>query len=374
MKQLSECTVLIVDDTEANVDILVEALGEDYEITVAMDGPSALELAAEQAPDIILLDIMMPDMDGYEVCRRLKADAATADIPIIFLTAMTEIESKTKGFKLGAVDYVTKPFELLEVKARLRTHLALRLAQLELSRQNEILEIKVQARTRELSLTQEATIEAMACLAECRDPETGGHIKRTKNYIKLLATQLQQQPRFADFLSDATIDLIYKSAPLHDIGKVGVRDDILLKAGKLTVEEFAEMKQHTVYGRDAIDLASQKLGENSFLALAKEIAHTHQEKWDGSGYPAGLAGDAIPISGRLMAIVDVYDALISRRVYKAPFTHQQAVTVILEGKSSHFDPDMVDAFMQVQESFRQIALEYADHEDERVALGEPYTG
>jgi len=372
MKKISECMVLIVDDTEANVDILVEALGEDYEVSVAMDGESALELVAEQVPDIILLDIMMPGMDGYEVCRRLKAEQSTADIPVVFLTAMTEIDNKTRGFQLGAVDYVTKPFEIMEVKARIQTHLSLRLAQLELSNLNEILEIKVQERTRELSLTQEATIEAMACLAEYRDPETGGHIKRTKNYLMALAQKLKDQPKYKAFLSDSNTDILYKSAPLHDIGKVGVRDDILLKPGKLTNEEFDEMKRHTIYGRDAIHFASQKLGENSFLHLAKEIAHSHQEKWDGSGYPEGTSGDAIPISGRLMAIADVYDALICRRVYKAPFTHQKAVSIILEGKGRHFDPDMVDAFMEIQEEFRQIALKYADHDEEREALGVPY--
>jgi len=372
MKTISECMVLVVDDTEANVDILVEALGDDYDVSVAMDGESALELVAEQAPDIILLDIMMPGIDGYEVCTRLKAEPSTADIPVVFLTAMTEIDNKTRGFQLGAVDYVTKPFEIMEVKARIKTHLSLRLAQLELSNQNEILELKVQERTRELSLTQEATIEAMACLAECRDPETGGHIKRTKNFLMALAQKLKKHPKYKEFLSDSNIDILYKSAPLHDIGKVGVRDGILLKPGKLTDEEFDEMKRHTIYGRDAIHFASQKLGENSFLQLAQEIAHSHQEKWDGSGYPERLAGEAIPISGRLMAIADVYDALICRRVYKSPFTHQKAVSIILEGRGRHFDPDMVDAFMEIQEEFRQIALKYADHDEEREALGVPY--
>jgi putative two-component system response regulator len=270
------------------------------------------------------------------------------------------------------VDYVTKPFEPLEVQARVRTHLALTQARQELARQNEILESKVLERTRELVVTQEAIIEAMACLAEYRDPETGGHIKRTKNYMRLLAATLRDHPRFRHFLTDEAIELLYKSAPLHDIGKVGVRDDILLKPGRLTEAELTVMRRHPIYGREAIQAASQKLGPNSFLELAEEIAYTHQERYDGSGYPQGLAGDAIPIPGRLMDIADVYDALISRRVYKEPCTHAQAVGIILEGRGSHFDPDMVDAFMTVQEAMRQIALDFADHDDERQALENPY--
>ena len=372
MNALEAAVVLVVDDMETNIDILVETLGDTYDVAVAMDGPSALELAAALHPGLILLDIMMPGMDGYEVCRRLAADPATAGIPVIFLTAMTDVADKARGFAFGAVDYVTKPFEPLEIQARVRTHLALTQARHELARQNEILEAKVRERTRELVVTQEAIIEAMACLAEYRDPETGGHIKRTKNYMRLLAVTLREHPRFRHFLTEETIELLYKSAPLHDIGKVGVRDDILLKPGRLTDDEFTIMRRHPVYGRAAIQAASAKLGPNSFLELAEEIAYTHQERYDGTGYPQGLAGDAIPIPGRLMALADVYDALISRRVYKEPFTHAQAVALILEGRGSHFDPDMVDAFMAVQEDMRQIALEFADHDDERQALENPY--
>ncbi len=372
MKTLAECLILLVDDTETNLDILVDALGEDYEVAVATDGPTALALAKEQTPDLILLDIMMPGMDGYEVCRRLMADPATAGTPVIFLTALTDVADKTRGFAVGGVDYVTKPFEPAEIKARARTHLSLRLARQELARQNEILEEKVRERTRELALTQDAIIEAMAGLAEYRDPETGAHIKRTRNYVRVLAEKLRAQPGYDGYFTDEIIDLLYKSAPLHDIGKVGVRDDILLKPGPLTDAEFAVMRRHTVYGRDAIQAAARNLGDNSFLRLAQEIAYTHQERWDGSGYPQGLAGEAIPISGRLMAIADVYDALISRRVYKAPFTHAKAVVVIRDGRGSHFDPAMVDAFLDVQETFRQIALKFSESDEERQALEHPY--
>ena len=368
MKNLSECMVLIVDDTEANIDVLVDALGDDYELSVTMDGQTALENIAKTPPDIILLDIIMPGMSGYEVCSQLKNNRDTADIPVIFLTGMTDIDSKTKGFELGAVDYIVKPFEILEVKARVHTHLALRLARMELALQNEILEEKVLERTKELTLTQETTIDAMACLAEYRDPETGGHIKRTKNYVRILAEKLRSNPKYSDVLNDTVIDLLYRSAPLHDIGKIGIRDEVLLKQGILTTEEFEEMRAHTIIGHNAIYMSSLKLGENSFLKYAMEFSRCHQEKWDGSGYPDGLAGDEIPLSGRIMALADVYDALISKRSYKPPYTHEKAVAIILEGEGKHFDPELVDAFIELQEEFRQIALKYADYEEEKLAL------
>ena len=309
MKENTNPTILVVDDTETNIDILVDTLGDDYDVTVAMDGEGALESVAEELPDLILLDIMMPGMDGYEVCSRLKQDPKAREIPIIFVTAMTDAGDEQKGLDLGAVDYITKPFQPALIKARVRNHL-------ELKRHRDHLEELVKERTRELELTQEVTIESMGTLAEYRDPETGGHIRRTMNYVKALADQLATLPQFAPHLNKVVIEQLYKSAPLHDIGKVGVADSILLKPGKLTDEEFQEMKKHAVYGRDAIRSASRKLGEKSFLAFAEEIAHSHHEKWDGSGYPRGLKGGQIPIPGRIMAIADVYDALISRRVYK----------------------------------------------------------
>ena len=365
MKELSDCTVLVVDDTEANVDILVDALGEDYDVSVAMDGQAALEAVEEEPPDLILLDIMMPEMDGYEACERLKADERYARIPVIFLTALTEIENKTKGFKMGAVDYITKPFEITEVQARVRTHLSLVIARGELEMQNEILEIKVDERTRELAVTQDVTIHSLAVLAETRDNETGGHILRTQRYVQVLARRLAYSPKYSDVLNEKTVNLLFKSAPLHDIGKVGVPDAILLKPGKLTDEEFATMKTHCELGYQAL-LRAEKLFEMeskpSFLSHARDIAYTHQEKWDGSGYPQGLKGEEIPLSGRIMAVADVYDALICKRVYKPPFPHEKAVSIISEGSGSHFDPDMVDAFLEIQDDFKTIASELADHE------------
>lgn len=379
MTDISHCTILAVDDTEANIDVLMDTLGNDYELMVAMDGPSALEAVATAIadgapPDLILLDIMMPGMNGYEVCERLKADPTMAEIPVIFLTALTEIASKTRGFQVGAVDYMTKPFEVPEVRARVETHLSLALARRELANQNQRLEQKVQQRTRELAMTQDVTILALASLAETRDNETGGHIRRTQNYVRVLAEQLREP--FG--LSPADIEMLYKSAPLHDIGKVGIPDAILLKTGRLTDEEFLIMKSHPTLGMQALAIAEQSMAEadfatqGSFLRFAKEIAHGHHERWDGTGYPRGLAGEAIPVSARLMALADVYDALISRRVYKPPFPHARAVEMILDGRGTHFDPRVVDAFLAHEEDFRQIALANADHQEEIETLSQVY--
>ena len=221
---------------------------------------------------------------------------------------------------------------------------------------------------RELLLTQDITIESMANLAEYRDPETGGHIKRTRRYVKLLSEHIKKHDKYKHFLSDATIDMLYKSAPLHDIGKVGIPDNILLKPGRLTEEEFEVMKTHTTIGRDVIKSSVRKLGKKSFLTLAAEIAYSHQEKWDGSGYPQGLKGEAIPISGRLMALADVYDALISKRVYKSPSSHVKSVDIIKKGRGTHFDPDMVDAFLEIHEQFRTIAREFPDFREEKETM------
>ena len=362
-KPIVEDKVLLVDDNTTNLQLLHETLdGLGYKLLIAKNGKTALAITQKASPSLILLDIMMPEMDGYEVCRRLKADKNTAHIPVIFITALADDEDEAKGLNMGAVDYITKPINPELVRARVHNHL-------ELKRHQDHLEQLVKERTRRLALTQAVTIESLATLAEYRDPETGGHIKRTQNYVKALAVHLKDHPRFRDELNDDVIEMLYLSAPLHDLGKVGVPDHILLKAGKLTDEEFEEMKKHTVYGRDALVITEQKLGEDSFLRYAREIAYTHQEKWDGSGYPSGLKGDDIPLVGRLMALADVYDALISKRVYKPPFPHEKAVQIIIEGRDQHFDPDLVDAFVELQETFRNIALTFADYEEERQMLG-----
>jgi len=355
-------TVLVVDDTPDNIALMVGLLRDRYKTKVATNGEKALQVAAAlPQPDLVLLDIMMPGMDGYEVCARLKADPATRDIPVIFLTAKAQVEDEAKGFELGAVDYITKPISPPIVLARVQTHLLLKRSSDFLKDQNLYLEKEVKRRTEEVLAIQDVTILAMASLAETRDNETGNHIRRTQRYVLALAEKLKDQPRFRSFLTPEIINLVFKSAPLHDIGKVGIPDRILLKPGKLTPEEFEIMKTHTTLGRDAIAVAENRLGvPNSFLHFAKEIAYSHQEKWDGSGYPQGLFAEDIPIVARIMAVADVYDALISRRVYKPPFPHDDAVEIIKNSRGTHFDPDIVDAFLAIQDDFLDIAIRFAD--------------
>lgn len=350
-------SVLVVDDTDLNVDILTSTLEDKYDVQAAMDGKSAIDMVAASPPDIILLDVMMPGMDGYEVCAKLKADPATAGIPVIFLTAMTDINDKTRGFEMGAVDYIVKPFSVLEVLARLDVHLSLLKAHKALRSQNELLERRVRERTIELETTQDVIIEAMASLAETRDQETGDHVLRTRYYVQMLAVNLSSHPRFKPYLQGISPDELGTAATLHDIGKVGVPDSILLKPGRLTPEEFVEMKKHAVYGHDILCRISHRLPRNMFLALADVIAWSHHEKWDGTGYPRGLKGDDIPIPGRLMAIADVYDALVSKRVYKNSMDHSEAVDIIRSQSGLQFDPDVVESFTDLVDSFSYMSRE-----------------
>jgi len=365
--------ILIVDDAPDSIEPIVQCLQRaGFRTRIATNGERALALAASAPlPDLILLDITMPDRNGYEVCRALMQDPLTAGIPVIFLTIRNEEVDEQLGFDAGAVDYITKPISPPLVLTRIRNHLTLKAASDFLRDRNAYLEQEVLRRVRELALIQDATIVAMASLAETRDNETGNHIRRTQMYVRSLARHLQSHPRFAGQLSDADIELIYKSAPLHDIGKVGIPDRILLKPGRLSADEFEVMKTHTTLGRDAISKAEALFGiGGSFLRFAKEIAYSHQEKWDGSGYPLGLSGEHIPLSARLMAVADVYDALISPRVYKPAFSHEQAVSEMSAGRGSHFDPDILDAFLALQDEFQSIAQRFADH-DQRQAPPAP---
>lgn len=353
-------TILIVDDTPDNISLLCSLLGDRYRNKVATNGPKALKIAeATPHPDLILLDIMMPEMDGYKVCEALKANPKTRSIPVIFLTAKTQEADETKGFELGAVDYITKPISPPILLARVQTHLALQEARSRLSRQNEVLEEQVMERTRRLDNLQNAILVALASLAETRDDDTGQHVKRTQQYVRVLATAVAEHPKFN--LSPAAIDTIYKTSSLHDIGKVGVPDSILLKPGPLTKEEFEEMKKHTILGRNTIMTAERSIdAPEEFLTVAREIATYHHERWDGRGYPEGLSGEKIPVPARIMAIADVYDALTSKRVYKDAIPHDKAVEIILSERGTHFDPDIVDAFIKNIDIFKQIAHEHGD--------------
>ena len=357
-------TVLVVDDNPDNLMVLGELLQAEYRVLAATSGPRALEIAGNRPrPDLILLDVMMPGMDGYAVLASLRQDARTRDIPVIFITAMNATRDEEHGLEQGAVDYITKPIRPAIVLARVRTQLELKRARDRLANQNAFLEEEVARRMAENQTIQDVSIHALGCLAEMRDPETGDHIRRTQGYVKALASQLQHHPRFTTILSDQFIRLLTKSAPLHDIGKVGIPDHILQKPGELTAAEWAIMQTHARLGAAAIEHAERDAAKPvAFLALAREIAHWHHEKWDGRGYPDGLAGEAIPISARLMALADVFDALISQRVYKAALSFDQARAVIIEGRGAHFDPDVVDAFLAGFDAFTAIAERYRDDE------------
>ena len=360
-------TLLVVDDTPENLAVLGELLQPEYVVRAATNGIRALQIAATNPqPELILLDVMMPDMDGYEVLARLKADPRTAAIPVIFITAMDRMEDEEHGLNSGAVDYITKPLRPAIVLARVRTQLDLKHARDRLSDQNAWLESQVALRMRENQMIQNVSMRALASLAETRDNETGNHIRRTQGYVSVLAAALANHPRFPTLLRPEVVDLIIKAAPLHDIGKVGIPDAILLKPGKLTLPEWAVMKSHCRLGSDAIMTALQgeeNHGPLAFLHVAMDIAHSHHEKWDGSGYPEQLSGDMIPISARLMAVADVFDALISRRVYKPPLPLDESIEIIRSGRGSHFDPDIVDAFLVRIDEFTRIAQRYADTEE-----------
>ena len=362
-------TVLIIDDAPENLIILTALLRPKYRVLTASSGQDGLRIVnTAPIPDLILLDVMMPDMDGYEVIANLHKNVATSDIPVIFLTGLTTVTDEEYGLRLGAVDYISKPITPSLVLARVRTQLEAKHARDWMKNQNAILEAEVARRMQENNLIQQVSIRALAHLAETRDRETGNHILRTQGYINRLATNLIHHPRFANTLNDRYIDQLTQSAPLHDIGKVGIPDYILLKPGKHTPEEWEIMKTHAKLGSDAIEQAERDIDiRPAFLSTAKEIAHWHHERWDGSGYPDGLAKDAIPVSARLMAIADVFDALISPRAYKPAIPFEEARDMIAAERGKHFDPDLVDTFLSDFDEFVAIALRYGDDKDKNKA-------
>ena len=354
-------TILVIDDTPTNLSLLNQLLGEHYRVKLANSGAKGLAIANATPPELILLDIMMPEMDGYSVCKHLKATPKTSGIPVIFLTAKTETTDEEMGFEVGAVDFIHKPIAPSIVLARVRTHLQIRVWQTFLEDQSEWLQREVNRRVSEVLRLQEASIRVMVSLAEFRDECTGNHIRRTQNYVRLLAEYLSKQPRDQAFLTAEHIDQITKASPLHDIGKIAIPDHILLKPGKHTAEEFAIMKTHSAKGEHMLTTTRREMGEdNLMLQFATEIARSHHERWDGSGYPDNLAGENIPLSARLMALADVYDALRSKRPYKSAFSHEEASDLILRERGQHFDPALVDAFSALAKEFAKIATQLAD--------------
>jgi len=352
-------TVLVVDDNPAIRLLLGELLEPAYRVLKAETGTEAIAALQQERPDIILLDVMLPDGTGFEICRRIKANATTRDIPVIFLTTLDDVQEQARGLALGAVDYVTKPVHPLLLMARLTAHLRAKEAADLLRDRESFLEREVARRTADALRAQDVTILALTSLGDARDDETGSHSRRTRHFVRALAQRLKDHERFGADLDDSRRELLVQSAPLHDIGKIGIPDHILRKPGRLTAEEYEVMKTHPRLGRDALQRAEDALGvEVPFLRLAKELAYCHHERWNGSGYPEGRRGDAIPVSARLMAVADVYDALTSRRAYKDGMPHAQAAAFIVERRAIDFDPDVADAFMGLQDEFQAIAREF----------------
>jgi len=355
-------TVVVIDDTPENLLLIVEILKETYRVKTFKEPKKALEyLFANTCVDLILLDVMMPELSGYDVLKVLKQNQNTKEIPVIFLTALSGREDEQKGLEMGACDYITKPISVPIMLSRINVHLQNKAAKEFLKSKATYLEEEIKKRTKEILSIQDITILTLASLAETRDTDTGNHLKRTQRYIKTLALALREHPKFRDYLSDEEIETLFRSAPLHDIGKVGIADKILLKPSSLTNTEFEIMKTHTTLGKEAIEHAEEEAGvEAAFLKTAKEIAYCHHENYDGSGYPLGLGGDEIPISARLMSLADVYDALTSRRIYKEAMSHEKALAIIVDGRGLKFDPDVVDAFLEMQDEFLLISKMYAD--------------
>jgi len=349
--------ILVIDDENFFLDLLAEALSQDYRVSLAKHAAAGLARAnGRNRPDLILLDIGMPDMDGYETIIELKNNPLSRDIPVIFLTARQNAEDELRGFELGAADYITKPISLPVLHARVRTQLAI-------SRQRAALEELVRERTRELECTKDAIVFSMGEMAEARDQETGRHLLRCRAYVRLLAEQLASLPEYRERLTPTVIDAFERAAPLHDIGKIAVPETILRKPGPLDSDEQAVMRQHPEQGRRIIENAEKHIGTTLFIQVARDIAWAHHERWDGGGYPRGLAGEAIPLAARLMAVADVYDALISRRCYKPPQSHEEAVERILDGSGHHFDPLVIDAFIKIHPEFRETAERLRDPDD-----------
>jgi len=353
--------ILIVDDVEINRIILREILHNDYDIIEAAGGREALEAlfptgekAAEVLPTAILLDIMMPEVDGFMVLEKLKSNDATKNIPVLFITASDSEETESKGLTAGAADYITKPFNHSVVRARVDNHISL-------ARYSHNLEQLVTLKTAEVTRTYESTLEVLATIIEYRNLESGAHIRRTTLLTECLVAKMLESDMFRAALMAENIPSLIKASALHDIGKIGIPDGILLKPGKLTTDEFNMIKTHTTIGSHIIDSISETLPDNDqYLKYAKDICHYHHERWDGNGYPGGLSGDEIPLAARIISVVDVYDALVSPRCYKDPFSHEVSMNIITDGRGTQFDPNIVDILPTVEELFQRIEEAHRD--------------
>ena len=363
-------TVLVVDDIPNNLSLISDLLSDKYRCRVAVGGAKALVIAeSAPQPDVILLDISMPDMDGYEVCRRLKAKPSTRDIPVIFLTSLDSDLDEAEGFRVGGVDYITKPVSKTILMARVDAQIKLLYSRRCLSRKNELLESMVRERGNQLANLQNVIIMALASLAETRNQDTDAHIRRVQHYTRALGISLRKHPDYTDRLPDMVLDMLFKTCPLHDIGKVGVADGILFKPGKLSREEFEQMKRHAFFGGQTLmEVERQLAAPETFVTMAYEIALYHHERWDGSGYPLGLAGEAIPLSARIVSLADTYDALISSRVYKPAYAAADARNIILRERGKQFESALVDAFLDCEDEFIRIVEKFSGFSQEEDRL------
>jgi len=356
-------TIIMVDDDLTNLTIGYNTLEKHYDIITLNSGTRLLKVLEKKIPDLILLDVDMPEMNGYETIVILKNNADYANIPVVFLTAKSDTNSELKGLSLGAVDYITKPFSPPLLVKRIELHLLVESQKnelmeqtLELEKFNKNLQQMVDEKTATVVELQNAILRTIAELVEYRDNITGGHIERTQSYLRILMDALQQTDIYEEEISAWDKELLLQSAQLHDVGKIAIEDSILRKPDKLTPDEFERIKEHTVFGGKVFERIARNTSQQAFLEQAKILAVSHHEKWDGSGYPYGLSGCEIPLQGRLMAIVDVYDALVSDRTYKEKMPHGQAVDIIRKDSGKHFDPALVDIFLGVADEFEKAGL------------------
>jgi putative two-component system response regulator len=343
-------TIMLVDDNLANLRVCKTSLFPEYRVLTVPSAEKMFALLERYSPELILLDIDMPDTDGFGAIRILKQNTATRDIPVIFLTTKNDSESELKGLSLGAVDYISKPFSPPLLKKRIELHLQLH------DFNNNLLQM-VAEKTRTVVKLQNKILKTVAEIVECRDDITGDHIERTQRYVGIILRAILDQGLYAEETSDWDIALLQQSSLLHDVGKISISDAILRKPGALTAQEFDEIKKHPDFGIRIIERIEEDDEEEAFLSYAKIFVGFHHEKWDGKGYPQGLSGEDIPLLGRVMAIADVYDALTSVRPYKKAFSHEQAVSIILEESGTHFDPALIRLFRQVADQFNCLRNE-----------------
>jgi putative two-component system response regulator len=346
--------IVLVDDDVTSLALGKSILSQKYDIITIPSGEKFFVLLEKVQPNLILLDVEMPGMNGYEVLKRLKATPKYADIPVIFLTSRSDTSSELEGLSLGAIDYISKPFSPPLLLKRIELHLLVVTQTERLKEFNTNLQQMVKAKTKTVLDMQNSVLKTVANLVECRDEVTGGHIERTRGYLEILLDAMIAQKLHTGDIEPWDRDFFLQSSQLHDVGKISIRDNILLKPDKLTDEEFNIMKKHTLFGVQIIEEMQKDTPESSFLTYAKILAGTHHEKWNGTGYPYGLAGENIPLGGRLMAIADVYDALISIRPYKTPLTHEKAMQIIVDGKGTQFDPSLIELFLSVADKFNQL--------------------